>query len=164
MKKLVVSIHDSRLADYILVDGKNLLFKKDKDNDRFVATYETNRDSVVLASDTFHPYLQEGWWIKNMALFLLSGFGIFAPRYMPKMIYHYVGNVKLGEGDTKIEVKWGWSEETWTVEGADITVSDNSKFADPRIRKRKRALGWCKFLAVLVVFGLLFLIIRAVVK
>ena len=164
MKKVVVSIHDRHLADYILIDGKNLLFTKDKDNRRLVATYQTNRDEVTIASDTYHLYLQDNWWIKNMAIFLLSFFGIFAPRYMPRVIYHFVGHMKLEQDVTNVEIGWGWVDDAWKVEGAPIEVISNEKYADPRIRKRKRLLGWSKFLFILMFIALALLIVRGLTK
>ena len=162
MKKINVFVHDHRLLDYILIDGKNLLFTKDKDRRMYVASMTVNRDDVTIASDTYHPYLQDGWWIKNMVIFIISFFGVFAPRYMPRTIYHFVGQIHLEKLETNIEIKWGWTDTAFTIEGASVTIEHNEKVVDPRIRKRKKLLGWSKFLFILMVLGVAVLIMMAI--
>lgn len=159
MKKLTVSIYSSELCDYLLVDGKNLSFVKDKESKRFIATYETDKDAIHVSLDQYHVYLQDGWWIKNMLIWAISFFGIFSYRHIPNYIYNYKAQIPMN-GDVSIECKWAMNfDKAIEISGAEVKESANERLKDSKIKKRKAGLGWSKFGFIALFIGLLALIL-----
>ena len=59
MNKLHLTVNSDSLLDFILINGENIKFKRNKDSKRvYEADIETNGNQLKLSLDTFNPYLQ----------------------------------------------------------------------------------------------------------
>ena len=74
MKKLIITLPKYPLANYVLVNGKNINFKMDKSSRLYVAEYESEEDTVILSTDTFNPYNRRSWWIAFIFFFIITIF------------------------------------------------------------------------------------------
>ena len=165
MKKVTISHHLIHYLDYILIDGKNVEFTKDKETKKYVLEYETDKDFVTIELDSFHPLLVKGWWIKAMITFFLSVFGIFETREKHDYVYLYKSVVKLDKVHTYINLTGSLQGKILTTESdGPVTEISNERYKDPRIKKRKTGLIWSKIAAIVLILGIVVGIIIAVTK
>ena len=110
---------------------------------------------------TFHPYLVEHWWIKEMILFIIGIFGIFNPHDAKSdVVFNYQSKVILTKDLTEITVRRSFSGKAIDVVGADTEDINNERIHQPEIIKRRKKLKWSK---VGFVFGLILLSILTVI-
>ena len=162
MKKLHLTVNSASLLDFILINGENIKFKKNKDSrSLYEADIETNGNQLKLSLDTFNPYIQSKWWIKMMFLFVISIFGIFDKRFRQRYVYHCEFNIHLDKDNSELNIiPRGKMDHVLDFKG-DVVVDEISNILekDPRIKKRKAGLFFSKFGFVLLVIGLVILIV-----
>ena len=156
-KVFTVSVpNNSRLKDFILVNGKNPTFKYDKTTKRFIATLQSERDYFILSLDSYHSLLRKAsWFWMNMLFFFLSFIGIFDSPDRRKYYYDFEAKINLHEGENSVLVsEIRDREKVVSLETMNpYEIEKNEKVYDKRIKKRKICLGLIK--ALLIIVGLI---------
>ena len=163
MNKLHLTVNSDSLLDFILINGENIKFKRNKDSKRvYEADIETNGNQLKLSLDTFNPYLQSGWWIKMMFLFIISIFGIFDKRFRQRYIYHceFVIHINNLIDNELTIIPCGRMDHVLDFKG-NVVVDEieNRLEADKRVKHRKVGLFFSKLAFVLLIIAIVILIL-----
>ena len=150
-----IILPNAKYKDYVLVNGKNPRFVKEKKSKRYIASMKTENSSFILGFDPYHSLLQKGWWWMNMLFFIITIFGIFDSPDRRKFFIEYESVVALNEGENEILVREIRDREKIIGLECINNVEEhiNKKNYDPHIKKRKGLLILSKIL-----FGLFFFI------
>lgn len=151
MKKLVITLPKYKFADYVLVNGKNVEFKRNKQAKCFYAEYMSETDQVNISFDTFNPLTKWSWWLLGVLFFLITVFGIFDSHESHKFIYRYQAIVTLHDGDNFVNmIPQRGKEKVVKVEtdcGYDELI--NAKDRDKVIKRRSILLILTKVFIIL---------------
>ena len=166
MKKLIITLPKYPLANYVLVNGKNINFKMDKSSRLYVAEYESEEDTVILSTDTFNPYNRRSWWIVGMFFFIITIFGIFDVHEKNNYIYNYSANIGLGDKDNVVNLvpKRGKGPVFEVKTTCSYEETSNNKEINRVVNRRRKLLLLSKILFILLciivgfVLALLFLV------
>ena len=160
MKKVEIVIYDRFLLERLRLNGKPIPFEKIEKR-KFLATIETEEDTLDLSMLAFHPYLVEHWWIKEMILFIVGIFGIFNPHDAKNsVVFNYQSKVFLTKEYTQLTIRRSFSDKAIDVIGAESEDVNNVRMHQPEIIKRRKILKWSK---IGFVFGLIVLSILVVI-
>lgn len=163
MKQLEIKLN-GRLPQHlgVFIDNESVALKRD--NYSGTATYSTEKEKVEVCIYSYLELNGPLWFLVSMFFFVISLFGIFAPRYDKKCV---VCSVKffltLGEQET-VNVKF----IPPTVNGKEIggravevssdfpfEVTENSYSVDMQAKKRRKILFVIKLILWLAVIGTL---------
>ena len=168
MKKLVITLPKYKIANYVLVNGENVEFIKNKKAKCFYAEYMSEADQVNISFDTYNPLTKWSWWLLGVLFFVITIFGILDSHESHKFIYRYQAIVTLHEGDNIVKMTpLRGKDKVVKVEtdcGYDELV--NMKDRDKVIKRRSILLSLTKVFIILcgvaVAAVLLILIIIAI--
>lgn len=167
MKRLHLIVKSSSLLDFILINGENIRFRRNKDSKRiYEADIDTDKDELKLSLDTFNPYLQSGWWIKMMFLFIISIFGIFDKRFRQRYIYRCGFTLHLTQDSNELTIiPCGKMDHVLDFQGnVKVDEIENRLEIDPRVKKRKVGMFFSKFGFILIVIAIVVLILVSTIK
>ena len=164
MKKLVITLPKYKLADYILVNGENVSFKKDKSSGLFVAEYQTEEEFVELSTDKYNPFTRWSWWLIGMFFFIITFFGLFDVHEKNGYINDYVATIGLVDGDNVVNLvpKRGKGPVFDVQTTCVYNETSNNKDITKQIKRRRTVLLLSKIgliLACLVVGVMLALVL-----
>lgn len=154
MKKLIITLRKNKLADYVLVNGENVNFVKNKKAKIYYAEYFTEDNQVTISFDTYNPLNKWHWWLLGTFFFIISIFGIFDWHVSSKYIYMYQSIITLNEGDNFVNlIPQRGKDKVVNVETScayDEIV--NKKDRPKRIKTRSALLTLTKVLLIVSVF------------
>lgn len=161
MQRVKIKVYDRHLIDYVLVDGKNLNFKKNSAEKCYEAEVVCNDSLLSLYLDSFNPLLVPGWLVFNIIFFIITIFGIFDIRDKNKYIYNFHGEIGLVNGENLVEIKphKGKEQAVDIFTNGNYVEYANQKIVDKRVKGRRVALFFIRFgifllaLGALIVYG-----------
>ena len=157
MKKLIITLPKYNLTHYILVNGENVKFKKNRTIKKFVAEYYSEDDVVEISTDTYNPYLRWHWWLLGMLFFIITIFGIFDSKDKNKYNNCYNARIGLNAPDNVVNlIPVKDKDKVFKVETTcEYTETINTKDFDSKIKKRRALLILTKVLFTIIVLGVL---------
>ena len=166
MKKLILTLKKNKLADYVLVNGENVNFVRNKKAKIYYAEYTTEDNQVTISFDTYNPLNKWHWWLFGTFFFIISIFGIFDWHISSRFVYLYQSVITLNEGDNFVNlIPQRGRDKVVKVEttcGYDEII--NKKDRPKKIKVRSTLLTLTKVLIILgvlaigVVFAIMLLI------
>ena len=166
MKKLVITLPKMKYADYVLVNGENVIFKHNKKAKIYYAEYETEDDKVNISFDTYNPLNRWHWWLLGTLFFIITILGILDWHLSSKFIYNYQSTITLNEGDNFIKLipLKGKGPVLKVETSCPYEETVNQKDRPKKIKRRSALLTLTKVFVILcVVAGLVFLFVMMLV-
>ena len=154
MKKVILTLRKNKLADYVLVNGENVTFVRNKKAKMYYAEYQTEDNQVTISFDTYNPLNKWHWWLFGTFFFIISIFGIFDWHISSRFVYQYQAIITLNEGDNVVNLiplrGRGKVVNVETACGYDEII--NNKDRPKKIKVRSTLLTLTKVLIILSVF------------
>ena len=141
----------------VTIDGNPVQIKRDKKTQRDFCHYTTDKDCVEIVV-TKHYELEGKWWfLMSMLFFFISVLGIFDVRTGKKFYsVNYRARIHLN-GSNNLQLKFlRYKEGDRALEltgDAEIEELENAYCDNKQLKKRRRALIWCKVLIWLALLG-----------